>query len=303
MFDSHATARFERLRHEELTTFVAPGNVFTSTFYRLRQLFSQVRVVFLLTQREVRAKYKGSYLGYIWAFARPLLTLAIYYFFIGQILGVARLIPNFALYVFAGFTAWTLFSDSVSRATSSLVSNSALVKKINLPRIIFPLSGIGAAIFTAGIQFVILLIVSAFFWQSYSLEHAFVGLISILVLILFASAIGILFSAINVYLRDIEHLTEALLMILFWATPVVYSLGFVKEFLGNSLWYDIYLSNPLTLGVLGIQYSFWEPSVSQGFFPENLLSMLLGSLLVIFLLLWIADFVFSKLEKNFAQEL
>src|SRR6476619_791089 len=110
----------------------------------------------LRVRRELKSRYKDSALGFLWSLIRPLTQLLVYYIAIGKFLGAERSIPDFAIYIFTGLTAWGLFSEIISTGTGSIVANGGLVKKIYLPREVFPLSVIGSAIFNFVIQFLIL---------------------------------------------------------------------------------------------------------------------------------------------------
>ena len=101
----------------------------------------------LLVRRELKSRYKDSALGFLWSLIRPLTQLLVYYIAIGKFLGAERSIPDFAIYIFTGLTAWGLFSEIISAGTGSIVANGGLVKKIYLPREVFPLSVIGSAFF------------------------------------------------------------------------------------------------------------------------------------------------------------
>jgi ABC-2 type transport system permease protein len=303
MEDENRSQRFARLAGLSLSARTPVSAWPGFPWRRWLDIFRQRHVIILLTQREVRARYKGTYLGYVWGFARPFLTLAIYYLFIGEILGASRLVDNFAIYVFAGLTAWTVFSEALSRSTTSLISNSGLVKKVFLPRAIFPISSIGAAGFTFLLQLTVLIVISVVFARTQSPASWYVGMLSIVLLVIFSMALGLVFSAVTVYFRDLEHLVEVVLMVLFWISPIVYSLELVRNAVSSDVLYSLYLLNPITLGVLGIQYAFWEPTTLSGFFPENLSTLLLWAISVSLVALWIADYIFSRLEGDFAQEL
>ncbi|WP_255371603.1 ABC transporter permease [Cellulosimicrobium sp. CUA-896] len=118
---------------------------------------AQRELLDMLVRRELKARYKDSTLGFVWSLGRPLAMLLIYYVALGQFLGAARSIPQFAVFIYAGLTAWNLFSESLTAGTGSVVANSGLVKKVYLPREVFPLSSIGSALFNFSIQLVILL--------------------------------------------------------------------------------------------------------------------------------------------------
>lgn len=268
-----------------------------------KDIWDHRQLLWLLVKREVRAKYKGSSLGILWSFARPLVQLLIYYFVIGQVLGVARSIPDFAIYVFVGLTVWGLFAEILNSAPNSILANSGIIKKVYLPREIFPLSSIASSFFTFITQFIILVLALAVFnvpphWSSIP-----VAILGLLVLLVFASALAILISAVNVYVRDVQHFTEVIVGLLFWATPIVYSFAFVKTQL--AAWAaNLYLANPVTLSVIAFQEAFWSSGSSNAdAWPSNLELRLLVALFVSLILLLISQRIFARLQVSFAQEL
>jgi ABC-2 type transport system permease protein len=258
-----------------------------------------------LTSREIRAKYKNSSLGVVWSLMRPLAQLAIYYVAIGQFLGAARSIPDFAIFVFAGLTAWSLYAEIITAGTNSVVNNAGLIKKVYVPREIFPLAAVGGSIFNFLVQFAILLV--ATFALGRPPLHADIAYLplSVLLILVFATALALVLSALNVYLRDVQHLIEILLLILFWASPIVYSAGFVHDAIGGTLLEDLYFANPVTLAVLGMQKAMWVAGSEDPaqYWPDMLWLRMLIALVVCLLLLFLAQRTFSRLQSNFAQEL
>ncbi|WP_279433481.1 ABC transporter permease [Agromyces protaetiae] len=104
----------------------------------MREIWQYRELLGRLVKREVKVRYKDSSLGIVWSLFRPLVQLLIYYFAIGQVLGAARSVPDFGIFVFIGLTMWALFSEIISTSTTSIVANAGLVKKVYLPREIFP---------------------------------------------------------------------------------------------------------------------------------------------------------------------
>lgn len=279
---------------------------FSGTFRSFQEIVAQKNLIRLLINRELKARYKGSSLGILWSLARPILTLVIYYFVIGQVLGVARSIPSFAIFVFVGLTIWNFFSEMLSDATSAIVRNDGLVKKIYLPREVFPLASVGSSAFNFLVQLVVLIAATLVFGQPPMVENLPYAILSIALILVFGSGLGILLSALNVYFRDIEHLISVLLIVLFWASPIVYSYSLVTNVTGTGLLQNLYLSNPVTLSVLGFQKAFWTagshlPDVTP--WPENLGLLMVVALGVSIIFLWFSQRIFSRLEGNFAQEL
>lgn len=271
------------------------------TWKSLQDVRAQRELLAMLVQRELKARYKDSSLGFVWSLIRPLALLLIYYVALGQFLGAARAIPSFAIFVYTGLTLWTLFSEIVLVGTGSIVANSGLIKKVYLPREVFPLSVVGSSLFNFAIQFVVLLGATVLAQQFPTGSRWLYFLPSLMVAVVYGTAISLLFSAVNVYFRDVQYLVEIGLMIFFWASPIVYSWELVDQRLDGIL-ESLYLLNPVTVAVLGFQRTFWVAGDGEPF-PADFgmrVSVCLG---VGVILLWLCQRVFARLQSNFAQEL
>ncbi|WP_448809352.1 ABC transporter permease [Agromyces bauzanensis] len=271
-------------------------------------LWSYRELLMRLVKREVKVRYKDSSLGLLWSLFRPLIQLAIYYFAIGQVLGAARGTPDFGIFVFIGLTFWTLFSEIVAGGTTSIVSNAGLVKKVNIPREVFPLAATGSAIVNFVIQLVVLLggiFLLSHFRVSWELLYAPIAFLTI---VAFGVGLGLLTSALNVYLRDVQHFVEIYLLIFFWLSPVVYPYTFVHNALQGNWLEQLYLANPVTIAIVAAQKALWAAGsedvggVVQAW-PDELELRLLIMLAIGLLFVWISQRVFARLQGNFAQEL
>lgn len=291
--------RFVALAAQPFRTFSATSS--GSTAGSLREILKRRELLRLLVRRDIKSRYKDSALGALWTLARPITQLAIYYVVIGQFLRAADGIPSFAIYVFTGLTAYGLFGELLGSATNSIISNAALVKKVALPREIFPLASVGSALFTFAIQVTILLAASAFLGEFPLHAGLFVGLLAAVVLIVYGTALGLLLSAVNVYLRDVGYLVEVVLMIMMWASPILYSWTMVRDAVGSGPLLELYLANPITLGVIGLQEGLWI--AGDGAFPELLPLRLAIALVVGLVFLVVGHRVFARLQGNFAQQL
>jgi ABC-2 type transport system permease protein len=306
LFDSESSLRSERIALLPLVEVGRNQGAFTGTAQSVKEIWDRRELLGLLVRRELKARYKNSSLGLVWSLMRPLSQLLIYYFAVGQIIGLARAVPDFAIFVFVGLTAWTLFSEIVSNSTTSIISNQGLVKKVYLPREIFPLASVGSALFGFLVQFIVLLaavVVLGRFPMTWDILYAAGAFV---MLVTFATALGVLLAGLTVYARDLEHLVEVVLAVLFWASPIVYSYSFVRNAIGGSTLEQIYLANPITIGVLGFQRGLWiagsDPANSVTWPPDMALRMAaIFVLSVIFL--WFSQRIFSRLQGNFAQEL
>ena len=298
-----AQDRYAALAQQELVTVGSGAGAGKGIIASIREISKQREMLSLLIRRDLKSRYKDSALGFLWTLVRPITQLFIYYVVIGNFLRAAEGIPDFAIYVFTGLTAFGLFSEIIASSTSSIVSNAGLIKKIYLPREIFPLASVGSAIFNFVIQLGILLLATILL-GAFPISPELVYFIpSLAVLLVFATAFGILLSAVNVYLRDIQYLVEVALLLMMWASPIVYAWGMVKDALGPGLLLEIYTNNPVTLAVLGFQRTFWIAGHDVVPYPDFLMLRLGIAFVIGVILIGVFHRVFAKLQGNFAQVL
>ncbi|MGY2897659.1 ABC-2 type transport system permease protein [Curtobacterium sp. PvP017] len=296
-------ARMTALAKEPLVVIGAPTSAFRGTWRELRDVFRQREMLGMLVRRDLKARYKDSALGFVWTLVRPLTQLLIYYFVIGKVLGAANGIDNFAIYVFTGLTAYTLFSEIVAGSTGSIVGNSGLIKKVYVPREVFPLASVGAALVNFTIQFAILLAATVVIGV-FPFHEGLIYLIpSLAVILVYGAAIGLVLSALNVYLRDVQFVIDVGLMVLLWASPIVYSYSRVVATVNTDWLITAYTNNPLTLSVLGMQNAIWLHDPADVTYPDHLMLRLGIAFVIGVLCLLGAQRVFSRLQGNFAQEL
>lgn len=299
--NEQAALRMERLAATPLTP-VGAATGRGAWWGAIRAIFSHREMLSLLVRRDLKARYKDSTLGFFWSLIRPLIQLAVYFIVMGQFLGAARSIPDFAVYVFAGLSAIGLFTEIVVGGTGSVLTNAGLVKKVYLPREVFPLSSVGSALFNFGIQLIVLVAATLLVAKPPLHAQLAYAVPAIALIVVYGTAFALLFSAVNVYLRDVQYLVEVITMLLFWASPIVYSWQMAKTLIPSPVVLDIYTNNPLTLAVLGFQRAFWVAGDTAEWPGELLLRMTIA-LLIGAVLLLVCHRVFIRLQGNFAQEL
>lgn len=313
-----ADARAERLAALPLEVTDAASRVNVSTFFRgVRDVLAHRELLGLLVRRQLKSRYKDSSLGFLWTLIRPLTLLLIYYIAIGQFLGAARGIPEFAIFIFTGLTIWGLYAEIVQSGTGSIVDNGGLVKKVRVPRVLFPLSNVGSALVNFGAQFTILLaalILTGGFPLSWDLLYA---VAAVLIVLVWGVALSLALAAANVYLRDTQYLVEVGILILFWASPIIYAWSFVVNAVnarGQSWLAEIYLLNPVSNAVLAFQRGLWLPGSRETVMPDGTViepqpwpSEMPLRLLIVFLVgglvLVLFHRLFERLQGNFAQEI
>jgi ABC-2 type transport system permease protein len=263
-----------------------------------------------IIRKDLKIKYQGSVLGFAWSLANPLILLAIYYFAFAVILRTG--VPDFAIFIASGLLPWTAFSGAVSGATSSVVANSGLVRKVRFPLEVLPLSAVGNALVHFVLQFFAVFAVTAALRHTYSLALLLV-IPAGLLLVMFAAALSYVVAALNVRYRDTAHLVEIALLIWFWLSPIVYPAGLIRAQLHS--WYWIYFLNPMATVVSTFQRAVY---VSDGYvdrfsgahghalaaagYSFYLRNLAVGFALTTVLLL-LTRRLFHRMQANFAEEL
>ena len=280
-------------------------------FTRVTEVWRYRELLVGLVRKELKVKYKNSVLGFMWSMLNPALTLVVFYVVFQLVLRAG--IPYFAIYLLSGLLVWNLFSSSLVPATSSVVANASLVNKVAFPREILPLASVGAGLVHFFLQAVVLVGALVLFQYRISFSYLVLVPFALLVLLVFLSALGILMSAINVYLRDTQHLIELALLAWFWMTPIVYQYRLVADRLGEHQW--VVFLNPITSVTLTFQRAIYNRIDARG--PDgNIIHILpdgapiswyaarlaiVGAASVVLLLISLT--VFARLEGNFAEEL
>lgn len=296
----------ERFRAIEKLPLIRVGNTsvgLVGGFRQIKEVFEHREMLLLLVRRDLQSRYKDSFLGFLWTLVRPITQLLIYYVAVGKFLGAERGIPEFAIYIFSGLTAYGLFSEILLLGTSSVVGNGGLVKKVYLPREVFPIASVGAAIFTFSIQIVVLLAATLLYGHFPLGPELLFAVPAVLIIITWGTALALMLSAMNVFFRDVQYLVEVLLLILLWASPIVYAWKVVRDILHPGIWLNIYTNNPITLSVLGFQRAFWTSGSASAVYPDHLMSSMWIAAGVGVIAIFLCQQVFARLQGNFAQVL
>ena len=252
-----------------------------------KELYAYRELLKTNVQKEIRGKYKGSFLGVLWSFLNPLLMVLVYALVFPYIMRMN--VPNYLIYLITGVIPWNFFTTCITTGCNCVWINGGIIKKVYFPREILPISVVVAGLINFLISCVIILIFTIFGGIGISIQLLWLPLIAI---IQSALSLGLLFvlSAINVYVRDIEYLVAFLLNLLFYATPILYT---ASMFPGKVRWI-LYL-NPMSTIVDAYRSIFYYKVM------PNLTSLALVGILS-FIILIIGYIIFRKLEKGFAEE-
>ena len=238
-------------------------------------------------KKDIRGKYKGSFLGILWSFINPLLQVLVYALVFPYIMKVET--ENYLIFLICGIIPWTWFITSISQGTTSITNNANLIKKVYFPREILPISVVTSGLVNFLISCLIILIFVIFGGLGITWHLVFLPFI-IIVQYLFTLALIFVLSAFNVYVKDVEYIVAFIINMLFYATPILYT---TEMFSGPILW--LFRLNPLAHLINAYRDVFYVHHI-----PNLInLSILLG---VSILLVVICYIIFKKLEKGFAEE-
>jgi lipopolysaccharide transport system permease protein len=187
----------------------------------VRELWRYRELLFFLTWRDVKVRYKQTVLGTAWAVLQPLATMAVFALFLGRVGGIADNIPNYSLFVFAGLLPWTFFANALISAGQSVVGSQNLVTKVYFPRLIIPMGAVGAGLVDFVIAFALLLVMMPWYhvWPRWGM--LLVPMI-LLVLVVAALGMGTLLAALTVAYRDFRYVVPFAVQLWMFATPCIY---------------------------------------------------------------------------------
>jgi lipopolysaccharide transport system permease protein len=255
---------------------------------KLGEIWEYKELFYFLVWRDVKVRYKQTFLGASWAIFRPVTSMILLTFVFNRLAGFTSGDIPYPLFTYCGILAWNFFSEGVTSASQSLVSNAHLISKIYFPRLIIPSSAILRGLIDFGIAFVVYILLMIYYKLSPSSSVIFLPLF-ILQEIIVALGIGLWFSAIGVKYRDIGHALPFVIQFLFWITPVGYSSAEIPE-----KWQLLYWLNPMTGVIEGFRYCL----LGLNNLSTNLLLFSVGIAIFIF----ITGFInFKRMEKEFAD--
>ena len=229
-------------------------------------------------KKEIRGKYKNSFLGVLWSFLNPLLQIAVYAIVFPLILRNTQ--ENYVIFLCCGLIPWTFFSTAITRASFTMVENGNILKKVYFPREILPISVVTSEAVNFMISTIIILTFVIFGGLGITKYVLFYPII-LVVQYLLVLAISLIVSSICVYIRDLQHFIGIFIQLLFYATPVVYSAETIPE---NFAW--VLKINPMTYIIDGYRNIFYNQTA-----PDV-------KALLILLLILIVD-----LQKNYKENL
>lgn len=253
----------------------------------LRDLWAFRELLYFLTWRDVKVRYKQTELGIAWAIIQPLLTMLIFTLFFGRLAGVPSDNVPYPIFAYAGLLPWTFFANAIANSGNSLVGSANLITKVYFPRMIIPGAAVAAGLVDFAIGFVILVVLMLYYGIAFGW-----GLLMLLPLVLLttllATGMGMWLSGLNVKYRDVRFALPFLIQLWMFVSPVIYPASFLPSKFRWLLWL-----NPMTGIIEGYRSSLFGLH-----FNWNALATSAG---ITFLLLGYAAYSFRRMEKSFAD--
>lgn len=274
-------------RIEPRTVIIRPTHGWLAL--NLRDLWLYRELIYFMTWRDLKVRYKQTLLGVAWAVIKPFMTMVVFTIFFGNLAKMSSDGLPYAVFTLTALLPWELFTAALNQASQSLVKSSNMITKVYFPRIILPLSSILAGLVDFAIAFVILLLMM---WYYHITPTAAVWTLPLYLLLVLVTALGVglWLSALNVLYRDINYITPFLTQFWLFITPIVYPVSNIPE-----KWRLVYAINPMTGVVEGFR---WALLGSQASAPTAMLAVSAG---VAILLLVSGLFFFRRTERRFAD--
>lgn len=281
---SQDSIKNEYFGHDHLTVISPEKGLFDLD---LRELWAYRELFLVLVTRDIKIRYKQTVLGIAWAVIQPVTTMIIFSMVFGRFAKIPSDGFPYPVFVFAALLPWGLFSTAVSTAGNSMVGSAHLVSKVYFPRVLIPISSVGASLVDFLISTAILFLLMLVFSISFSPMLLLLPFLS-LVLIANALGVGIFLSALTVSYRDFRYVIPFIIQIWMYLTPVIYPLSLIPE-----KWRWLSYLNPMTGIIEGFRAIFLDTSMN--------LVALLFSIIFASVMLCLSVIYFKRVEKRFAD--
>ena len=252
----------------------------------LKEIYKYREMIKGWTRKELRTRYKGSFLGFLWTFVNPLMQLIIYSLIFPLILKISE--ENYAMFLFVALIPWNYFTTCLQGSCSLIIANTNLVTKVYFPREVLPLSYTFSGLLNMVFSYFIVFPMLIFFHIQLSWNILWLPVLMLTQTILCAG-LSLLMCSVNVYFRDLEYFIGVTLMGLYFLTPIMYRLDTMPESFQRLL-----RINPMT--------NFVELYRDITFYGRGLnIQLYFASLIYSVMILLIGYFTFSKLQRKFTE--
>ncbi len=278
--------RFKMTSASIPTVFIKPSTGLASL--ELREFWEYRELLYFLTWRDIKVRYKQTVLGAAWAVIQPFFMMVVFSLFFGRLARVPSDGIPYPIFTYCALLPWQLFAHALSESSNSLIANERLITKVYFPRLVVPVSAVLGGLVDFAIAFVILLLMMVYYgirptWAIVTLPGF------LLLAILTALGVGLWLSALNVKYRDVRYTINFLTQFWLFATPVAYSASVVP-----AQWRVFYGLNPMAGVVEGFRWAMLGKSEGPGV-------MVLASVAAVALILVGGLFYFRRMEAEFAD--
>lgn len=291
MSDSTSDANDERLGTSHPSADALPLTLITPpSGWRaldVNELWRYRELAWVLTERDIKVRYKQTALGFAWAIIQPVMMMVVFSVFFGALAKMPSDGLPYPVFVYAGLLPWTFFANAISASSNSLVGSSHLVSKVYFPRLIIPVSTVGGGLVDFAIAAAILLLLCLFYGVGWSI-NLLVAPLLVAGIIFIALGVGIFLSALTVAFRDFRYVIPFMVQFWMFATPVVYPASLVPEG-----WRWLLFLNPMAGFIEGFRSAFLGK-------PFDWLAICI-SLVVAVAVFFIGIAYFEKVERSFAD--
>jgi ABC-2 type transport system permease protein len=255
---------------------------------KIKEIYKYRHMLYTLVKQDIRGKYKGSILGFLWTLLNPLLLLLVYSTVFQLVFKID--IPNYPIYLFIALMPWNFFANTIAMGTACVSNGGSLLKKVYFPREVLPLATVISNTINYFFSAIIIFIALIFFSDIGVTWFALWLPVIVFIQAIFSFGCILILSAINVYVRDVQYIMNPIMMVWFYATPVLYKSDMVP-----AKYRFLYELNPMVKFMDGYRSILYDKAMPN---LHWLLYIFIGS--VIFL--WIAYLIFEKLQRRFAEE-
>jgi lipopolysaccharide transport system permease protein len=256
---------------------------------KLRELWEYRELLYFLTWRDIKVRYKQTVLGAAWAIIQPFFTMVVFSLFFGNLAKVPSDGIPYPIFSYAALVVWTFFASGLTLSSNSLVASANLIKKIYFPRLVIPISNILAGVVDFVLAFIVLLGMMLAYGIYPTSNVVWLPLLLLLALVT-SLGVGLWMSAMNVQFRDVRYAIPFLIQFWMFATPIAYPSSLIK----NNTLRALYGLNPMTGVVEGFRWALLGTDTAPG--PVVLVSALAALLLLIG-----GTYYFRRMEKTFAD--
>lgn len=255
---------------------------------KLHELWEYRELLYLLTWRDVKVRYKQTVLGAAWAIIQPFFTMVVFSLFFGKLAKVPSDGIPYPIFSYAALVPWMFFANGLSQSSNSLVGSANLITKVYFPRLIIPISTVISGVIDFVLAFIVLLGMMLYYGMVPTWNILWLPLFLILAFVA-ALAVGLWFSALNVEYRDVRYVIPFITQFWMFATPIAYPSSLLSE-----PWRTIYGLNPMVGVIEGFRWALLGTDTRPGL-------VIAASALASLILLIGGAFYFRRMEKNFAD--